>query len=103
MSTVRAGMIGVAIAVVVAVLSIRSRLDATVAALLFLIVLALGVPAYFVASFLPGMSLADTFMISGGDASPWAAPPYVVSLLAAGAIVGLAVRLAGRKPATAPV
>lgn len=93
--------VGVAIAVVIAVLSIRSRLDATVTALLFLVVLALGVPAYFVASFGPGMSLADTFMISGADASPWAAPLYIVSLLAAGAIVGLAVRLARGKPASA--
>ena len=92
--------LGVVIAVVVAGLSIRSRLDASVTALLFCIVLALGVPAYFIASFGPGMNLADAFWISGGDTSPWAAPLYVVSLLASGAIVGLAVRLA-RRPAPA--
>ncbi|UNK71235.1 hypothetical protein [Microbacterium sp. H1-D42] len=96
--------LGVVIAVVVAVLSIRSRLDALVTALLFCIVLALGVPAYFVASFGPGMNLADTFAISGADGSPWAAPLYIVSLLASGAIVGLAVRLARRpSPAAATV
>ncbi|MEJ1087892.1 hypothetical protein WDU99_06135 [Microbacterium sp. Mu-80] len=94
--------IGVVIAVVVAVLSIRSRLDATVTALLFASVLALGVPAYFLASFGPGMSVADAFMVSGADLTPWAAPLYIVSLLASGAIVGLAVRLARRRPAAAP-
>lgn len=36
----------------------------------YLVVLVLGTPAYFVASFSAGMSLADTFAISGGDHSP---------------------------------
>lgn len=93
--------LGIAIAVVVAVLSIRSDVDATVAALLFLVVLALGTPAYFVASFSPGMYVADAFGVSGADGSPWAAPLYVVSLLASGAIIGLAVRLARRPAAVA--
>ncbi|SHI79410.1 hypothetical protein SAMN02745244_01074 [Tessaracoccus bendigoensis DSM 12906] len=45
----------------------------------YAVLLALGTPAYFFASFGPGMSLADTFAISGADYSPWAIPLYVTS------------------------
>lgn len=51
-------------------------------ALTYVVLVALGAPAYFFASFGPGMALADTYMISGGDYSPWAMPLYVVSGLA---------------------
>lgn len=48
----------------------------------YLLLLSLGAPAYFFASFGPGMALADTYLISGGDHSPWAMPLYVISGLA---------------------
>jgi hypothetical protein len=51
----------------------------------------LGTPAYFFASFGPGMSLADTYPISGGDHSPWARPLYAASALALLALVGVVV------------
>lgn len=67
----------------------------------FLALLMLGAVGYFVASFGAGMALADTFGISGADYSPWARPLYVVSALAAVAIVvGGAVAVArSRHPA----
>lgn len=51
-------------------------------ALMYCGILALGAFGYFWASFGPGMSLADTYAISGGDVSPWALPLYIVSVLA---------------------
>ncbi|MCA1306660.1 hypothetical protein LC082_07105 [Microbacterium esteraromaticum] len=95
--------VGVVIAIVIAVLGMRADLDPDVLMLLFLIVLVLGAPAYFVASFAPGMSLADTFFISGADASPWAASLYITSLLASAGIVWLVVRLARSRPAAVSV
>lgn len=93
--------LGVALAVVVAVVSVRSRLRAMHAALLFLIVIAFGAFGYFAASFGPGMSLADAFMIGGGDHSSGSVVLYVVSLLAAGSAIGLTVRLSIQgRPAT---
>jgi len=88
--------IGVGLAVTVAVVSIRRRLEPALVAVLFLILLALGSPAYFMASFGPGMNLADAFEISGGDHSPGAVPLYIVSLLSAGVAVGLTVRASRR-------
>ena len=65
-----------------------------------LAVLALGLaslvaasPAYFMASFGPGMALADTYGIGGGDHSPWAWPIYVVSMLALAGLVAVVVLL----------
>lgn len=90
---------GVAAAIVVAVLSIRSRLEPAHSALLFLLLLVLGAPGYFVASFGPGMNLADTFMIGGGDYSKWSLVLFAVSLAAAAAAVVLALRMRGPHPA----
>ncbi len=52
-----------------------------------LVVLALGAPAYWIASFPAGMSLADTFATSGADHAPWALVLYSMS---AASIAGLA-------------
>ncbi|WP_336644465.1 hypothetical protein [Microbacterium sp. USHLN186] len=90
---------GVVAAIAVAVLSIRSRLEPTLSALLFLLLLIIGTPGYFVASFGPGMNLADAFMISGGDHSRWSLLLYAVSLVAAVAAVVLATRMRGSRPA----
>ena len=56
----------------------------------YLALLTLGAPAYFFISVGPGMALADSFAISGGDHSPWAAPLYVISGAAALGLVVLA-------------
>lgn len=90
---------GVAAAIVVAVLSIRSRLEPAHSALLFLLLLVLGAPGYFVASFGPGMNLADTFMIGGADHSRWSLVLFAVSLGAAAAAVVLALTMRGPRPA----
>lgn len=67
----------------------------------FLVLLALGAPAYFLVSFGPGMALADAFGISGADHSPWALPLFAASGLAVVALVALSLarpgRVAGRR------
>lgn len=50
--------------------------------ILALLILAFGAPAYFAASFPMGMSLADTFGISGGDHSGWSIVLYLASTMA---------------------
>jgi len=45
-------------------------------------VLTVGPIAYWWASFGPGLALADTYLISGGDYSPWAWPLVAVSVAA---------------------
>lgn len=56
----------------------------------YLALLALGAVAYFWASFGPGMSLADTYGISGGDHSPWAVPLHVTSGVGFVALIAMA-------------
>lgn len=68
----------------------RPELQPRMLASWYLVLLTLGTPAYFIASFGPGMALADTYGIGGADASPWAVPLYVTSLLAVIALAGLA-------------
>lgn len=72
---------GVVLAIGVAVVAILQKSRPLVTALCFLAVLTGGTPAYFVASFGPGMALADTFMISGADASHWALVLHLTSAL----------------------
>lgn len=86
--------LGVLLAVAVAILVVLTRTRPAVAALLFLGLLVFGTPAYFVASFGPGMSLADAFGISGADYSPWSLVLYGISALSMVAAVVLAVMLA---------
>jgi hypothetical protein len=84
--------VGVLLAVVMCVLSATrwSRQPRVIAAV-YLGLLAAGAPGYFYASFGPGMSLADTYFITGGDHSPWGAVLYAVSGVSAVALVILAV------------
>jgi hypothetical protein len=58
-----------------------------------------GAPSLFVVSFWSGISLADTFGISGGDHAPWALVLYLVSALAA--LVFLGTAATRRRPAGA--
>lgn len=98
---VLAGACVLAVALAVAVL--RARMGPEGAAMMFLAFLVGGAPTYFMASFGPGMGLADTFGVSGGDHSGWGALFYGVSLLALVTLVALAIRraLLGRQPAAA--
>jgi hypothetical protein len=48
---------------------------------IFLILIILGTPTYFFASFNPGMSIADAFATSGGDHAPWSKILYSMSFL----------------------
>ncbi len=86
-------LVGPAIAITLLLLRARRRpvQPARAAAIPYLALLVLGAPAYFWASFGPGMSLADTFMIDGHDHSPWARPLYVTSGLALAALIGVLV------------
>lgn len=83
--------LGIAIAVASAVILVRVDVPSRLVALIFLVILMFGGPAFFVASFAPGMSLGDTFMISGGVTLPGVAPFYIVSGLAGLACTALAV------------
>lgn len=96
--------IGVVVAAGIAVSCLVNRTRPIVPAMTFLALLTGGAPAYWVASFGPGMGLADTFAISGADASPWALPLYAVSALAAvGLLVGFLMRAGRVRPASVPV
>ena len=79
----------IAIALLVGTWRRPERQPGTVASW-YLVLLALGTPAYFVASFGPGMALADTYGIGGADSSPWALPLHVTSGLAVIALAGQA-------------
>lgn len=94
--------IGVAIAVAVAVIVIRTHARPLLATLLFLAVLMMGAPAFFIASFGPGMSLSDTFWVSGGVTLPGVAPFYLFSGLVGVAWIVIGVIVAAR-PRAVPV
>jgi hypothetical protein len=81
--------VALAVALLVAAAVVRRPRPALVA-LGVAVILAFGAPAYWLASFSMGMSLADTFAISGADASPWAAPLLLISGAAAVVAVALA-------------
>lgn len=85
-----------AVALLVAAAVVRTPRPLLVAAGVATI-LAFGAPAYWVASFSMGMSLADTFMIGGADVSPWALPLLGVSALAAAAAFVFAARAGVRR------
>jgi hypothetical protein len=88
-STIVTLSLGVAMAVTALVFMLRSRaMTTTIVIAVYLGLLTVGAFGYFIASFGPGMSLADAYLISGGDYSPWGLPLYVISL---GALVALCV------------
>jgi hypothetical protein len=73
-----------------------------IVAVMMLVILALGAPAYFAASFPAGMALADTFMISGGDHSHWSALLFLTSATALVCAIALAIVLALQARPAAP-
>lgn len=79
---------GVALALLMlALLPRRSDMSARVIVGAYLLLLAGGAPAYFVASFGAGMALADTYGISGGDYAVWGRVLYTASFAALIAVV----------------
>lgn len=78
--------IGTLLALVVVLLTatrVISRLRTVL--ILQLLILVLGAPIYFFASFSAGMALADAFFISGGDYTPWGG---LLGLVSAAALIG---------------
>lgn len=69
----------------------------------FLAIIVGGAPAYFVASFGPGMALADAFGISGGDHAPAGSVLMVTSSAAAIVLIVWGVAQATSARAAAPV
>ncbi|WP_231915991.1 hypothetical protein [Microbacterium karelineae] len=95
--------IGPALAIAVLVLAATGLLpDAPTVAIMMLGILVAGAPTYFVASFGPGMALADAFLISGGDHAGWAGLLYAVSAaaLVAMPLIGLVGYLRSRRAAS---
>lgn len=72
--------VGPIVAVLVLVMAVvRAATKPLAMVIFYLSILVLGPIAYFVASFGPGMALADTYGITGYDHSTWARLLYVVS------------------------
>ncbi|MDO5736462.1 MAG: hypothetical protein Q4P15_08305 [Propionibacteriaceae bacterium] len=75
--------------VVLVVVAMRAPWKTPTVVMFYLSVLVLGPFAYFVASFGPGMALADTYWISGEDHSPWARILFAVSGVALLTLIGV--------------
>lgn len=88
--------VGVAVAVAGAVLTVRRRWPALNVAAGYLALLALSTPAAFVAGFSTGMTVADTFGVSGGSHTPTGAAMRGVATVCAVAAVVVAVFAARR-------
>lgn len=84
--------LGPLIAGTITIIGWRGRISTAGMLAAMLGLLLVGTPAYFVASFPAGMTLADTFGIGGADHSPWAQLLHLVSLLALIALVVIAIR-----------
>ncbi|GAA1660852.1 hypothetical protein GCM10010977_25440 [Citricoccus zhacaiensis] len=74
--------LGVLLTAVLVTWMVRAGGAAVHVVLLGLALVACGAPAYFVASFNAGMSLADAFAISGADVAPWGGVLLQISLVA---------------------
>ncbi|HEY8588677.1 MAG TPA: hypothetical protein VIL55_03890 [Naasia sp.] len=92
---VAAGL-GIGIAVLAAALAARWTTRGVIRA--YLVVLALGAPAYWAASFSAGMSLADTYGIGGGDHAPWGAALGAASAAAFLALGVVSLPIRGSRP-----
>jgi hypothetical protein len=79
--------VGVVLALAVAIVAMMTRTAPLAPTMSLLGILMLGGPGFFIASFGPGMALADTFMISAGITLPGVVPFYAVSALAATLLV----------------
>lgn len=89
-------LVGPLIAVFLLIAARRPDATPTATTLGYLGILATGAGAYFLASFGPGMALADTFLISGADAAPAGWILIGVSTVSALTFVGIGVLVAFR-------
>ena len=83
----------------------QPRVGARATGIGYAVLLAFGAPASFIASFGPGMALADTYLTSGADHSGWSSVLYGVSALALAVAVVLSIipqRDAGRQELNQP-
>ncbi|OFI36977.1 hypothetical protein BIU82_11205 [Arthrobacter sp. SW1] len=80
--------IGIALALALLAGAALGRVRPGPVIVLGLVLLVLGAPAYWIASFGAGMSIADTFATHGGDHAPWG---WMLQWISLGALVGLAV------------
>ncbi|WP_354191231.1 hypothetical protein [Arthrobacter sp. UYCu712] len=85
--------VGSLLGAAVLIAALRHALSWNTTAALNLLLLALGAPALWMASFPAGMGLADAFAISGGDYAPWGKVLYAVSAISLAALVALVVRM----------
>lgn len=83
---------GILLAAGVFVAALARQLPGGAAAKLGLVIVALGAPSHWFASFPAGMGLADTFATSGGDHAPWGMVLYAVSAVAFVVLLVLVVR-----------
>ena len=67
-----------------------------------LVLLVFAAPGHIFVAFGPGMSLADTFMVSGADHAPWGAALYLVSGLALAGLIVLIIRAARARGGAVP-
>ncbi|WP_298037494.1 hypothetical protein [uncultured Microbacterium sp.] len=93
--------IGVLVTLITAIVCVVLAAPPLATASAMLVLVMLGAPGYFVASFGPGMALADTFWIAGGDHSPGGAYLAGVSALAgiAAIVIGAVTVLRARREA----
>lgn len=80
-------VIGTVLAAGVLFGSLAQRLSTERAGTLSLLIIVLGAPSYWFASFPAGMGIADTFATSGGDHSPWGMVLCLASALALAVLV----------------
>lgn len=88
--------VGVVLAVIAGAALSNAGAAPSVAALVYGILLALGAPAYFIASFGAGMSLADTYGISGADRAQGGAVLTTISGIALVVVFAIGVVTAAR-------
>jgi hypothetical protein len=89
-------VIGTVLALAILAVALLGRIKRVrTVVILGLVLLILGAPAFWIASFPAGMGIADTFMTHGGDHAPWGGVLLRISL---GAMLALLlVALMGRR------
>ncbi|MCO1338257.1 hypothetical protein BJH93_05010 [Kocuria polaris] len=90
--------IGIVLAAAVLIAALRRRISTGTALVLSLLLLLLAAPAHWFVSFAPGMMLADTFLIDGGDYAPWGMWLYGVSAAAGVALSVLGIMMGRQVP-----
>lgn len=79
-------------ALVLRVTVVRRTIRVNLVVAMYLVLVVFAAPGHIFVAFGPGMSLADTFMISGGDHAPWGGVLYLFSAAALVALIVLIIR-----------